>query len=86
MCYYGGQIIDTAEAEARCPVMMHFGTQDTGIPMSDVDTIRGHQPKVAFHIYEAGHGFNCDQRGSWNEAAAAVALERTLGFFTKHVG
>ena len=33
------------------------------------------------HIYAANHGFNCDQRGSYNEAAATKARERTLAFF-----
>ncbi len=34
----------------------------------------------------AGHGFNCDQRGSYDEAAAKLARERTLAFFAKHLG
>ncbi len=29
---------------------------------------------------------NCDQRGSWNEAAAKLAKVRTLEFFAKHLG
>ena len=37
-------------------------------------------------VYEADHGFNCDQRGSYNAPAAKQARERTLAFFRKHVG
>jgi carboxymethylenebutenolidase len=33
------------------------------------------------HIYPAGHGFACDERGSYHEAIAALARQRTLGFF-----
>jgi len=33
-----------------------------------------------------GHGFNCDQRGSYDAAAAKLARERTLAFFAKHLG
>jgi len=38
------------------------------------------------HVYAADHGFNCDQRGSYDEAAANTARERTLAFFAKHLG
>ncbi len=31
-------------------------------------------------------GFNCDQRGSYDEAAAMTARDRTLAFFDKHLG
>jgi carboxymethylenebutenolidase len=41
---------------------------------------------VEVHVYAADHGFNCDQRGSYNEAAAKVARQRTLDFFAKHLG
>ncbi|MFW9622236.1 MAG: dienelactone hydrolase family protein, partial [Macromonas sp.] len=34
----------------------------------------------------AHHGFNCDQRGSYNAAAAQLAHERTLAFLAQHVG
>jgi carboxymethylenebutenolidase len=36
-------------------------------------------------VYQADHGFNCDQRGSYNEAAAQLARQRTLDFFAKHL-
>ena len=29
----------------------------------------------------ADHGFNCDHRSAYNETAAPLARERTLGFF-----
>jgi carboxymethylenebutenolidase len=38
------------------------------------------------HVYQCGHGFNCDQRGSYDAAAAKLARERTLAFFAKHLG
>ena len=44
-------------------------------------------PEVQGHFYAgAGHGFNCDQRGSYNAEAAKLARERTLAFFRKHLG
>ena len=35
------------------------------------------------HLYHANHGFNCDQRGSYDAAAAKLARERTLAFFAR---
>jgi len=43
-------------------------------------------PSCGIHLYAANHGFNCDQRGSYNAGAAATALERSLYHFGKHLG
>ena len=65
---------------------MHFGKNDHGIPMSDVDAIRAAHPDAEVHIYPAGHGFSCDERGDYHPESAAIALERSLTFFGKHIG
>jgi len=67
-------------------VLAHFGEQDTHIPMEGVRAFEQAQPQVEVHVYAAHHGFNCDQRGSWNAGAAATARERTLAFFRRHLG
>ena len=86
-CYYGGGIAKQLDGAPRCPVMMHFGALDAMIPLSDVDQIRTAQSDVTVHVYEnADHGFNCDHRGSYHQSSAEVALDRTLEFFSKHVG
>lgn len=86
-CYYGGGIAKQLDGAPRCPVMMHFGALDAMIPLSDVDQIRTAQSDVTVHVYEnADHGFNCDHRGSYHQSSADVALDRTLEFFSKHVG
>ena len=83
--YYGGQIIPYKDEEARCPMLMHFGEHDAGIPLTDVEQIKAAQPDAAVHVYDAGHGFNCDRRGSYDEAAAKLARQRTLDFFNTHL-
>ena len=85
--YYGGQINDFLDETPQCPVMLHFGTEDAGIPMDAVAAIQAAQPEIPVHIYEgAGHGFNCDQRGSYHAEASATARQRTIAFFTENVG
>ncbi|WP_408596958.1 dienelactone hydrolase family protein [Limnohabitans sp.] len=86
--YYGGGMTSPAEAarSPHCPVLAHFGDQDHWIPMDTVDSFRQAQAGVEVQVYNANHGFNCDQRASYNEAAAQLARERTLAFFAKHLG
>lgn len=84
--YYGGQIAGFKDEQPRCPVMLHFGDADKSIPLSDVEAIRAAHPDVAVHVYAAGHGFNCEQRGDYSPENAAVARDRTLKFFRTHVG
>ncbi len=85
--YYGGGMTvgDEPARQPACPVMVHFGNQDHWIPMDTVEAFKKAQPGVQVFVYEANHGFNCDQRGSYNEAAAKLAKERTLDFFAKHL-
>jgi len=35
--YYGGKIVQFLDQEPRAPLMLHFGQEDRGIPMSDVE-------------------------------------------------
>jgi carboxymethylenebutenolidase len=82
--YYGaGMTVGTELArQPHCPVMVHFGDQDTSIPMDTVRTFVAAQPEVEVQIYMANHGFNCDHRGAFNAPAAELAFKRTLDFFT----
>jgi carboxymethylenebutenolidase len=84
--YYGGGMIEAAAEQPKCPVMMHFGNHDPVLPLEGVERLRAAHPAQQVFIYEAGHGFNCDQRGSYNAAAAAQARARTLEFFRRHIG
>jgi carboxymethylenebutenolidase len=83
--YYGGGIAKAAEETPRCPVMLHFGTLDRHIPKSGVDALQAAHPEVEIYWYEAEHGFNCDDRSSYNAAAAQLARQRSLDFLKKHL-
>ena len=78
--YYGGQIVPCKDEKARCPMLMHFGAHDHGIPLSDVELIRAAQPDATVHVYDAGHGFNCDHRTAYDDASATLARQRTIEF------
>ena len=84
--YYGGGILANKDLKPRCPVMLHFGETDQAIPIGDVRAWLATRPELAAHIYGAGHGFNCDQRGSYHAESAKLARERTLEFFRKQIG
>ena len=74
--YYGGGILDNTDAAPKVPLMSHFGDKK----------LAEKYPQHQIFIYAADHGFNCDQRGSYNAPAAKQARERSLAFFRKHVG
>ncbi len=83
--YYGGGIANTADATPNCPVMLHFGEKDHAIPIKDVERIKAAQPKLPIHIYPAGHGFSCDERGSYDSTSHELALSRTLPFLRENL-
>ncbi len=83
---YGGQIVEFLEEPLQVPVMLHFGAEDPVIPPEDVDKSRAARPDVPVFMYQAGHGFNCDARASYNEESAKFALTRTLEFLGENLG
>jgi len=84
--YYGGQIMPYLDEQPVVPLVLHFGELDAGIPLENVDAIAQRWGHVDVHVYDgAGHGFNCDARASFDESAAAVALDRTMAHFATHL-
>ena len=84
--YYGGQSMPHIDEQPTAPLVLHFGAEDAGIPLENVRTIDERWPEIDVHIYDgAGHGFNCDARGSYEATSAALALERTLTHFAQHL-
>ena len=86
IAYYGGQIAKFADEKPKVPIQMHFGEKDQSIPMSDVEAIRKKRPEAEIYTYpDAGHGFHCDERASYNESAAKTAWPRSIEFLRKHL-
>jgi carboxymethylenebutenolidase len=84
--YYAGRIGNYATETPKVPVQLHFGKLDTHIPAEQVNKVSAAHPEVEVHWYEdAGHGFNCDMRASYNANAAALARTRALSFLRKNL-
>lgn len=82
--YYGRHAVSFLEETPKCPIILHFGEQDKSIPMEEVHKMEAAYPGLPIYIYNADHGFNSDRRVNYDEAAAILALERTLTLFTEN--
>lgn len=83
---YYGKVTNHLDQRPKCPVMYHYGAADKSISLEDVERVRAAYPEAPVYTYEgAGHGFNCEQRDSYNPQAAALARQRTLEFLARCV-
>ena len=85
-CYYGGGVLAVKDQSPRTPTIMHFGERDQHIPLTGVREFETLHPDLPVFIYAADHGFNCDERGSYDAPSATLARARTLELFKQHVG
>jgi carboxymethylenebutenolidase len=94
--FYGGGISMgnpsplSRTGEIKCPMYLFFGAKDQLIPMDQVNQIKAEltAKKIPsqMEVYpEPGHGFFCDDRGSYHEASAKDAWEKTKSFFAQHL-
>lgn len=73
----------------QAPVLFLWGGKDTHIPAAAEDQIiqamrASGKSFVTTEFSEAEHGFFCDQRGSYNPAAAAVAWPLALAYLAQN--
>jgi carboxymethylenebutenolidase len=86
VAFYGGMIGKFADEKPRCPMQMHFGEKDDGIPMDVVESIKKKQAQAEIYTYpDAPHGFYCDERASYRKEAGDLAWKRTQEFLSKHM-
>ena len=85
-CYYGGGVLAAKDESPRMPTILHFGSNDAHIPVAGVKEFEALHPTLPVYVYDADHGFNCDERGSYDAPSAALARARTLDFFKQKVG
>jgi carboxymethylenebutenolidase len=83
--YYGGGMHKELGLPLNCPVMAHLSDCDDYVPMEGVAALQVSYPQAAVHVYSAKHGFNCDERASFDQASSELARERTRTFFGRHL-
>ncbi len=86
IAYYGGGIPGLIGEKPKIPVMFHWGETDQSIPLDKAREVAAAHKDQQHFFYPAGHGFNCDQRGSYNADSSKQAKTRSLEFLRKHVG
>jgi len=97
--FYGGGVtegrfgfpplVDEA-ARLRAPWLGLYGDLDQSIPVDGVERLRtaaasSGQETELIRYPEAGHGFHCDQRSSFEPKSAQDAWARTLAWFDDHL-
>ena len=85
--YYGGGVPNYINLKPLVPTEMHYGDQDSGIPMEQIEDLKREHPTVDIYTYPGEHGFcNSDRPERFDEAACTKASARSLAFFHKHLG
>jgi carboxymethylenebutenolidase len=85
-CYYGAGVLAAKGEAPRAPTILHFGAKDGHIPIAGVKEFEAAHPDLPVYVYDADHGFNCDERGSYDAPSAALARQRTLDCCEKNIG
>ena len=86
--YYGGRIAPDLLPRAASlsgPMLFFWGGLDSHIPAEQISAItdalgKAGKPYVNVVMSDAGHGFFCDERASFNAQAAKEAWALTLAF------
>jgi carboxymethylenebutenolidase len=90
--YYGRIAPDLSDRakDQHGPLLLFWGGSDKGIPVADAQAAVGAvraagKPFINVEFSQAEHGFNCDDRPSFNPEASEQAWDITLSFFKKHL-
>jgi carboxymethylenebutenolidase len=84
--YYADGVQNEYLRKRMRPTLLHWAEDDALIPWEEVVQFRANRPDVTGYTYPgAKHGFACDERDSYNAAAAQEAMERTLFFVSQFV-
>src|SRR5947199_225511 len=86
----GGGLPAEKTAQLKCPVLAFFGEKDAYIPLDSVEQLqaeaRRHRKAIEVVVYPgAEHGFFCNERSSYQKAAAEDAWGRLKKFFATHL-
>ena len=91
VCFYGLPPESVAKpADLKVPLQAHFANRDDWCTPQAVDTfeagVKAADKQAQIFRYDADHGFVNEQRDVHDRAASELAWERTLSFWTAHLG
>ena len=83
--FYGRQPASESVAKIKAPLLLHYAGLDkrinAGWPEYE-EALKAHNREYTAYIYpEVNHGFHNDTTARYDEAAAALAWQRTIDFF-----
>ncbi len=87
--YYGVQPPAAEAAKIRCPMLLHYASEDhritEGWPAFE-QVLKQHHVKYQAFVYpDTYHGFHNDTTPRYDEAAAKLSWQRTLAFFNENL-
>jgi carboxymethylenebutenolidase len=87
--FYGAAPQSAEVARIRAPLMIQYAGNDDRINGMWPDyeaALKANNVDYAMHMYEGtSHGFHNNSTPRYNERAADLAWERTIGFFKQHL-
>ncbi|HEX6994043.1 MAG TPA: dienelactone hydrolase family protein [Gammaproteobacteria bacterium] len=90
VAFYGGQPPTADVPKIRAPLLLHYAEMDerinAGWPAYQAALDEAHVEYEAHFYPGTNHGFNNDTTPRFDEEAAALAWERTIAFFHRHLG
>jgi carboxymethylenebutenolidase len=90
VAFYGRQPATTDVPKIKAAVQLHYGSLDEGVNAGIAayeEALKANKITYELYMYEgAQHAFHNDTSPArYNEAAAKLAWQRTLDFYTKHL-
>jgi len=87
--FYGKQPSAADAAKIKAPLLAQYGELDTritsGWPAFDAELTAAHVLHEGYVYHGANHGFHNDTTPRYDEAAAKLAWQRTLGWLNKYL-
>jgi carboxymethylenebutenolidase len=86
----GRKVLLDRVAEMGAPILFWYGSDDESIQPDELGRIAQamaeHKKQYTMTCFpNVGHGFFCEDRGSYDENAAEEAFEKTVAFFRKQL-
>lgn len=88
--FYGGQPTAADVPHIQAPLQLHYAELDTGVnngwPAYEEELKANNKAYTMYMYPNANHGFHNDTTPRFDADAAALAWQRTVGFFKEHLG